>query len=85
MQKLVDTVRSAGASNLVLVGGLDWGYDLSQIATYHLNGTNIVYDTHPYDYTGKLPDQLGADFGNISAILPVIRRKVANTIVAQLI
>ena len=59
MQKLVDTVRSVGASNLVLVGGLDWGYNLSQLATYHLRGTNIVYDTHPYDYYGEIADQLG--------------------------
>ena len=72
MQKLVDTVRSVGASNLVIVGGLDWGYNLAQLATYHLRGTNIVYDTHPYDYSGKLPTNWDTDFGTISKSFPLI-------------
>ena len=71
MQKLVETVRRAGANNLVLVGGLDWGYDLSQLPTYHLQGSNIVYDTHPYDYYGKQPINWDASFGNISSSYPV--------------
>ncbi|MFL5624632.1 MAG: cellulase family glycosylhydrolase, partial [Ktedonobacteraceae bacterium] len=62
----------AGANNLVLVGGLDWGYDLSQVPTYHLNGSNIVYDTHPYAYSKKMPAYWDASFGNISALYPVI-------------
>ncbi|MDQ6659697.1 MAG: glycoside hydrolase family 5 protein [Chloroflexota bacterium] len=66
MQKLVDTVRSTGANNIILVGGLSWGYDLKQLDTYHLNGTNLVYDTHPYNYSGKQPFNWEADFGSIS-------------------
>lgn len=72
MQALVDTVRTAGATNLVIVAGLDWGYNLSQIAQYPLTGSNIVYDTHPYPYTSKLPNTWDAAFGNISATYPVI-------------
>jgi len=71
MQTLVDTVRNAGANNLVLVGGLDWGYNLSQLGTYHLHGTNIVYDTHPYNYYGKLPANWDADFGNVTSSFPL--------------
>lgn len=71
MQTLVDTVRNTGASNLVLVGGLDWGYNLSQLGTYHLHGTNIVYDTHPYNYYGKLPANWDADFGNVTSSFPL--------------
>ncbi len=72
MQALVDAVRSTGAANLVLVGGMDWGYDLSQIATYPIPGTNVVYDTHPYPYTGKQPPNWDASFGNISNTYAVI-------------
>ncbi|HWZ20866.1 MAG TPA: cellulase family glycosylhydrolase, partial [Ktedonobacteraceae bacterium] len=43
MQALVDAVRGTGAANLVLVGGMNWGYDLSQIATYPITGANVVY------------------------------------------
>jgi|GEM_PF-707619 len=72
MQSLVDAVRSIGAANLVLIGGMNWGYDLSQIATYPITGTNVVYDTHPYPYNGKQPANWDAAFGNISNIYAVI-------------
>src|SRR6266571_4307335 len=38
MQALVNAVRGAGAKNLVLVAGTNWGYDLSQLGTYHMMG-----------------------------------------------
>ncbi|MBV9021239.1 MAG: cellulase family glycosylhydrolase [Chloroflexi bacterium] len=72
MQTLVSTVRNAGANNLVLVGGMNWGYDLSQITKYAISGSNVVYDTHPYDYADKAPSMWDAGFGNISAKYPVI-------------
>jgi hypothetical protein len=72
MQALVDAVRSTGAANLVLIGGMNWGYDLSQIATYPITGTNVVYDTHPYPYTEKQPANWDASFGNISNTYAVI-------------
>lgn len=31
MQKLVDVIRETGAKNLIVAGGLDWGYDLGGI------------------------------------------------------
>lgn len=72
MQTLLDTVRRTGANNLVVVGGIDWGFDLSQLPAYHLNGTNVVYDTHPYSYNGKSPSHWDVAFGQISATYPVI-------------
>lgn len=72
MQALVDTVRKTGAQNLALVGGMNWGFDLSQLSKYALKGTNIVYDTHPYPYTDKLPQTWDAAFGNVSQHYPVI-------------
>lgn len=72
MQALVTAVRNAGASNLVFVGGMNWGYDLSQLTTSHLTGSNIVYDTHPYPYTDKQASTWNNSFGNISATYAVI-------------
>src|SRR6266487_8643 len=72
MQALVDAVRGTGAANLVLLGGMNWGYDLSQIATYPITGTNVVYDTHPYPYNGKHPPNWDTSFGNISNTYAVI-------------
>lgn len=72
MQALVNAVRGAGANNVVLVAGMNWGYDLSLIAAYPITGTNIVYDTHPYPYTLKQPSDWAKYFGNISNTYPVM-------------
>ena len=72
MQALVNAVRGAGANNLALVAGMNWGFDLSQIAKYRITGPNVVYDTHPYPYVEKMPQFWDAAFGKISATYPVI-------------
>lgn len=72
MQALVTAIRGSGASNLILVGGMNWGFDLSQIPNNRILGSNIVYDTHPYPYTDKAPSTWDAAFGNISKTYPVI-------------
>lgn len=61
MQGLLDVVRETGAKNIVIVGGLDWGYDLSGVLNgYGLDdrgGNGIVYSSHVYpwksDWEGK--------------------------------
>lgn len=53
MQQLYNAVRSTGATNLVFIGGLNWAFDLSGVPANRIQGTNIVYDTHPYDFSGK--------------------------------
>ncbi len=54
LQKLLDVCRDMGANNVVLAGGLDWGYDLSGIAQGHTlhdsRGNGVVYDTHIYPW-----------------------------------
>ncbi len=72
MQALVDAVRGANANNLVLVAGMDWGYDLSGIVKNPITGANVVYDTHPYPYPEKEPNTWDQAFGNISKTYPVI-------------
>ncbi|HVB75612.1 MAG TPA: cellulase family glycosylhydrolase [Ktedonobacteraceae bacterium] len=72
MQALVDAVRGMGATNLVLVAGMNWGFDLSQITNYPIQGANVLYDTHPYPYVEKQPSTWNAAFGTISKTYPVI-------------
>jgi endoglucanase len=72
IQTLVNTVR-AHANNLVLVAGLNWGFDLSQLNTYPITGSNIVYDTHPYNYSGKNnSSEWDAAFGYLTSTVPVV-------------
>ena len=49
MQQLYDAVRSVGAENLVIIGGLDFAFDLSVVAANPVQGHNIAYATHPYN------------------------------------
>jgi len=58
MQALVDAIRAKGANNILVVGGLDWGFDLWGVANgYELKdtpeGNGIMYDTHPYPWKNK--------------------------------
>jgi type II secretory pathway pseudopilin PulG len=73
MQQLYDTVRATGAQNLVLIGGLNYAFDLSGVPANRITGSNIVYATHPYDQPGKntMADWDTA-FGGLSATDPVM-------------
>lgn len=57
MQALLEAIRSTGARNVVIAGGLDWAYDLSGILNgYALDepqgaqGNGIMYSTHIYPW-----------------------------------
>ncbi|HLX56353.1 MAG TPA: cellulase family glycosylhydrolase [Ktedonobacteraceae bacterium] len=76
MQALVNAIRGTGANNLILVAGMDFGYDLSQVLDSNqvsiLSGSNIVYDTHPYPYAEKQPANWDASFGFLTSTYPVM-------------
>jgi hypothetical protein len=70
MQELYNTVRATGAQNLVIVGGLAWAFDLSGVSSNPVNGTNILYATHPYQTDQE--SQWDAKFGSLSQTYPII-------------
>ena len=55
MQQLYDAIRKLGAHNLIIIGGLNWGYDLRGLHQFPLSkdAYNVVYSTHLYNYGGK--------------------------------
>ncbi|PRP98576.1 glycoside hydrolase family 5 protein [Enhygromyxa salina] len=71
MQALYDTVRDAGADNLVLIGGLNYAYDLSGVPNHRVEGYNIVYTSHPYDFGNKQPGTWDADWGFLAETDPI--------------
>ncbi len=75
MQKLVGVIRAGGARNLVIAGGLDWGYDLSQIsqgaALDDRGGGGIVYGSHIYPWKGSAPENWDPHVGEIAKTYPV--------------
>jgi endoglucanase len=73
MQQLYDTVRSAGANNLVLIGGLDFAYDLSFVQNTPVLGYNIAYTTHPYDNAAERePENWDYYWGDLTETNPVV-------------
>ena len=54
MQKMIDTVRATGAKNIVVVGGLDYAFDLTGINTGFAltdhSGNGIMYASHIYPW-----------------------------------
>jgi hypothetical protein len=79
MQDLYNAVRSTGAKNLVLIDGNHWGYNLAGVLTHRVQGYNIVYGTHPYDWGDKQPTAnsagsvgFDAEFGELAKTDPVM-------------
>lgn len=57
MQALLNAVRSTGANNVVVCGGLDWAYDLSGFlkgyALQDPDGQGVIYACHAYNNKGE--------------------------------
>ena len=78
-ERIVRAIRQAGAGDtLVVVGGLDWAYDLSPLADpqSRIVGLGpIVYATHPYPWKST-PPAMAAEwdqrFGLIAQQVPVL-------------
>ena len=53
-QKLADAVRAEGASNILIVSGIDYGYHLDGIAQGYViedkTGNGVIYDSHIYPW-----------------------------------
>ncbi|MEO5731036.1 MAG: cellulase family glycosylhydrolase [Byssovorax sp.] len=71
MQQLYNAVRATGADNLVIIGGLDFAFDLSGVPSHRVQGYNIVYASHPYDFPGKQPANWEKAWGFLAATDPV--------------
>jgi endoglucanase len=72
MQQLHDAVRAAGADNLVIVGGLDYAFDLGHVEEYPVVGYNVAYATHPYNTAERQPGVWYEKWGYLAATAPVV-------------
>jgi mannose/cellobiose epimerase-like protein (N-acyl-D-glucosamine 2-epimerase family) len=76
MQALLEAVRQSGAKNVVVVGGLDWAYDMSGfLAGKQLadpRGHGIVYANHTYPIKGDTVRQWIAKLEKAAKQVPVI-------------
>lgn len=79
MRPLFQAVRAVAPRNVVLIGGLDWGYDLSGISSgFGIDGPNLVYSTHPWHRAGRQEGDWDRAFGRLSTSAPVIATEVGS-------
>lgn len=78
-ESILRAIRSAGAMDtLVLIGGLDYAYDLTPLLEPANRITEfgpVLYSTHPYPWKTTPPamaEDWNLKFGNIAEIVPVI-------------
>lgn len=54
LQALADAIREEGAQNILIVGGLDWGFWLDGVAGGYTiddkGGNGVIYDSHIYPW-----------------------------------
>jgi hypothetical protein len=76
MQEMLDTVRSTGARNVVVAGGLDWAYDFSGILAGRQlkdsKGNGVIYANHAYPFKGESVQAWITRMETASQQLPVI-------------
>jgi endoglucanase len=72
MQQLYQAVRGTGANNLVVIGGLNYAFDLSGVPANRIDGFNITYATHPYNTSGRSPSTWDHAWGSLTTTDPVI-------------
>jgi hypothetical protein len=70
MERTTDVIREADALTPVMVGGLQFAYDLAFVTERPVRRDNVVYVTHPYPNANWRIDWDEA-FGDIAARYPV--------------
>jgi endoglucanase len=76
MQRMLDTVRSTGAKNVVVAGGLDWSYDMSGfLAGKQLKdpkGNGVIYANHAYPFKGDTVEKWIVKMEAAAKEIPII-------------
>ncbi|MEC9487967.1 MAG: cellulase family glycosylhydrolase [Halanaerobium sp.] len=68
--ELVSVIREQGARQLIIVGGVEYGKDLSWVDKYPVQGENIAYASHIYPAHSK---QLWPEyFGKVASTYPLL-------------
>ncbi len=68
-ESLIDKIRTKDPNRVVMVSGLQFAYDLSNVLAYPVDRANVVYSTHVYPWTlmeGDWHKTWDAAFGNVA-------------------
>jgi hypothetical protein len=76
MQAMLDMVRSTGAKNVIVAGGLDWSYDMSGFLNGKQlkdpKGNGVIYANHNYPFKGDTFEKWLAKMETATKQIPVI-------------
>jgi endoglucanase len=70
MEQIIASIRANDPDKIILVGGLQFAYDLSFVANAPITGKNVAFATHPYSHPKWKKDWKTA-FGDLSSQYPV--------------
>ncbi len=82
-EEIIDTIRNHDANSSVIVGGLNWAYDLSYLtlnSSNAVNRVNVIYAVHPYPGAIAYMDSTVTDwdmvFGTVSQNYPIFATEI---------
>lgn len=78
MEEVIAVIRAEGATNIPLVAGFNWGYDLTEAGANPINAEGIGYVSHPYPMKRDKPweEKWSHDWGFMAERYPVILTEI---------
>jgi hypothetical protein len=72
----VQAIRAVGFTNPVVIDGIGWGWDLSQIGAYPLGDANVIFAAHLYGngnivFDAAQATELNNLYGNLALTYPI--------------
>ena len=74
-EEIITAIRAIDTHKIIIVGGLQWAYDLSPVANAPIADSNIVYAVHPYPGS-NYNHSWDIAFGTLSEKYPLIATEV---------
>lgn len=73
IEEIIHIIYAYDKTVIPLVGGFDWGYNLSYVKDYPIDAPGIAYVTHPYPQKREPPweEKWKEDFGFVADTYPV--------------
>lgn len=74
LENIIDEIRAIDPETVCIVGGFNWAYDLTPVATEPIERDNIAYVSHPYPMKRPepWPEKWEKDWGFVADKYPVI-------------
>ena len=72
---IVDAIRTVDGDAVIIVGGMNWSYDLSQVLVNPIRRGNIIYGVHPYPGKADYLNWVKA-FGSVAKRYPVFAGEI---------